>query len=62
MRIIDIPVNVSTQNFKDAQHRDMLIERQLMKGGKIESCENGEWQRPTVIDGLDVLTVPGCNR
>lgn len=62
--IIVFSVNVSTQSFKDAQHREMMIERQLMKGGKIigEDSGDGEWQRPVLIEGMEMLAVPGCNR
>ncbi|XP_039269529.2 serine/threonine-protein phosphatase 1 regulatory subunit 10-like isoform X1 [Styela clava] len=59
-------VNVSTQSFKDAQHREMMIERQLMKGGKVPlthegGSKNGDWRKPLPLEGLELLAVAGCN-
>lgn len=60
-------VNVSTQSFKDAQHRELLFDRQQLMKGKMhigESNDNrgDDWRKPLPIEDLEDLVVPGCNR
>ncbi|CAK8674383.1 unnamed protein product [Clavelina lepadiformis] len=52
-------VNVTTQNFKDALHRDRLQERERMGG--FHPKGDGDWKKPKLIDLPAQLVEIGCN-